>query len=69
MINDYVKRHKDFVMWRHYVEEHDGQEQACSMKVLDTHKDDATIVQIKEVLRIREIDDKLRMNMRMDGTS
>ena len=63
-MDSYVKKRKDSVMWRDCVEKHNGQKQTFSMSVIDNHKDDATMVQIKEALRIREIDKELRMNMR-----
>ena len=63
-VNSYRNKHNDSVMWRHCAERHEGHEQTFSMKVIDNHKDDATKVQIKEALRIRAIDEELRMNMR-----
>ena len=63
-IDSYKNKHKDSVMWRHCVEKHEGTEQEFSMKIIDNHKDDAMKVQITEALRIRELDEELRMNMR-----
>ena len=63
-LDKYRMKHKDSVLWKHCLEKHDGQNQSFLMKVIDNHKDDATKVQIKEAIRIREISDELRMNMR-----
>ena len=40
------------MMWKHCVEKHNSEEQVFSMKVKDTCRNDPTLLQIMEAIRI-----------------
>ena len=60
------KRTGDSVLWRHCVEKHDGVMQRFSMSVRDKCRNDPTLFQIMEAIRIRDIDETLSMNSRRE---
>ena len=62
------KRTGDSVLWRHCVEKHDGVMQRFSMSVRDKCRNDPTLLQIMEAIRIRDIDETLSMDSRRVGT-
>ena len=61
---DYQHKREGSVMWRHCVKKHEGQEQRFEMKVIDYVRDDPTMRQILEAIRINELPEAHRMNDR-----
>ena len=61
----YNNKHKDSMMWKHCVEKHNNEEQIFSMKVKDTCRNDPTLLQILEAMRITNTDrDIISLNSR-----
>ena len=53
------------MMWKHCVEKHNNEEQIFSMKVRDTCRNDPTLLQILEAMRITNTDrDIISLNSR-----
>ena len=49
-------------MWKHCVKKHDGEEQQFDMKVIDYVREDPTMRQILEAVRINEVPEQQRIN-------
>ena len=63
-LNKYRKKHEDSMMWKHCVEKHNSEEQVFSMKVKDTCRNDPTLLQIMEAIRIKNNDSDTSLNSR-----
>ena len=61
---DYQHKREGSVMWKHCVKKHEGREQHFEMKVVDYVRDDPTLRQILEAVRINELPEAHRMNDR-----
>ena len=61
-LNKLNKKAEDSAWWKHCVKKHDGVMQKFSMLVRDKWKNDPTLLQITEAIRIRDVDEALSMN-------
>ena len=62
--SDYHHKREKSVMWKHCVKKHEGREQQFEMKIVDYVRDDPTMQQIMEALRINELPESRRINVK-----
>ena len=62
--SDYHHKREGSVMWKHCVKKHEGREQQFEMKIMDYVRDDPTMRQILEAIRINELPENRRINDR-----
>ena len=53
-------------LWRHCLEQHEGEEQVFSMSVTGTYRNDAMPRQITEAVQINDMEERDRMNDRAE---
>ena len=63
-VSDYEHKREGSVMWKHCVKRHGGEEQVFDMEVVDYVREDPTMRQILEAIRISEVEEEHRINDR-----
>ena len=63
-LKDLDKKTKDSLLWKHCRDKHNGETQKFSMSVMDKCRNDPTLLQITEAIRIGKVDETLSMNSR-----
>ena len=63
-VSDYEHKREGSVMWKHCVKRHGGEEQAFDMEVVDYVREDPTMRQILEAIRINQVEEEHRINDR-----
>ena len=56
--DNFKSKDEDSFMWKHCMEKHDGVEQPFTIQVSGRYKDDATMLQIGEAVRIHKQNEK-----------
>jgi len=63
-LKDLQKKTKDSALWKHCRDKHNSESQCFSMSVVSRCRNDPTLLQIREAIRIRNVDENLSMNSR-----
>ena len=60
--SDYQHKREGSIMWKHCTKKHGGEEQQFEMKIVDYVREDPTMRQILEAVRINEVPVPQRIN-------